>query len=377
MRSGNGNAELPEIVSAQGDRLRDRSGREYIDLCMGYGSVWLGHNHPAVTQALITQLDGYSAPGYLPTAAQDAVHMAMAAFMPDTHFLGGLYSTGMEAVETALRAACVQTGRCDIAGFGGSVHGRSFVTAAIGGKSGAAAPEFVHTLQPFTPDGLELLEADLTRLSERVPLAAIIVEPVQMTAGGHEISPVACRVLHRIARDKGIAVIFDETLTGLHRCGPRFYADLAGDWPDIVVLGKGMANGFPCAAVVLRKGFAWDRARVKPGSTFWNHPLACAAASATMEQLSCNEAGARVERIATGITGILGELELRGRGAMWCLGVPDRDRIAVFAQKLLAQGVVVSYFDRYIRLLPSVMAESETLLQACGTIRKVYADTFG
>ena len=141
MRSGNGNAELPEIVSAQGDRLRDRSGREYIDLCMGYGSVWLGHNHPAVTQALITQLDGYSAPGYLPTAAQDAVHMAMAAFMPDTHFLGGLYSTGMEAVETALRAACVQTGRCDIAGFGAGVA--QTILAWL--EDGTLPPPQVHT----------------------------------------------------------------------------------------------------------------------------------------------------------------------------------------------------------------------------------------
>ena len=56
---------------------------------------------------------------------------------------------------------------------------------------------------------------------------------------------------------------------------------------------------------------------------------------------------------------------------------PDRDRIALFAQNLLGQGVVVSYYDRYIRLLPSVMVEPETLTSACGTIRKVYADTFG
>lgn len=366
----------PRMVSGRNEWLQDETGREYIDLCMGYGSVWLGHNHPAIAKALISQIEGYAAPGYLPTAVQDAARAAMAAFVPDTHFLGGFYSTGMEAVETALRAAWAHTGRRDIAGFSGSVHGRSFVTAAIGGARAGPRPDFVHQLQPFTPEGLSALEADLTRLTERIDLAAIVVEPVQMTAGGYEIPAASCQTLFGIARNKGVAVIFDETLTGLHRCGPRFYADLAGEWPDIMVLGKGLANGFPCAAVVLRKGFAWDRERVRPGSTFWNHPLACAAASATLQALSLIGAARRVERIAAVITECLGGLELRGRGAMWCLGVPDRARLASFAQRLLDMGVVVSYYDRYIRLLPPVAVDPEVLSSACRKIKGAYADTF-
>jgi acetylornithine/succinyldiaminopimelate/putrescine aminotransferase len=289
-------AAPPTVVEARDERLRDATGRVYVDLCMGYGSVWLGHGHPAVTRAVAAQLDAYAAPGYLPTAVQEAARGALAAFLPQTHFVGGFYSTGMEAVETALRAARVHTGRVDIAGFSGSEHGRSFLTAAIGGTPVGGSPGFVHHLQPFTPDGLKVLERDLARLAGRVALAAIVVEPVQMTAGGWEITPASCEALFRIARERGICVIFDETLTGLHRCGPRFYADVAGVDPDILVLGKGLGNGFPCAAVALRKGFAWDREHVRPGSTFWNHPLACAAASATLDELSRLGAADRAHR---------------------------------------------------------------------------------
>ena len=370
-------APPPMVVEARDERLRDATGRVYVDLCMGYGSVWLGHGRPAVTRAVAAQLDMYAAPGYLPTAVQEAARAALAAFLPQTHFVGGFYSTGMEAVETALRAARVHTGREDIVGFSGSEHGRSFLTAAIGGAPVAGSPGFVHHLQPFTPDGLKVLERDLTRLAGRVALAAIVVEPVQMTAGGWEITPASCEALFRIARERGICVIFDETLTGLHRCGPRFYADVAGVDPDILILGKGLGNGFPCAAVALRKGFAWDREQVRPGSTFWNHPLACAAARATLDELSRLGAADRVAHIAAVINSVLGDLELRGRGAMWCLGCQAPDRLAAFAARLLEAGVVVSYYDRYVRLLPPLTIAIDALQGACQTIRRVHADTFG
>lgn len=367
---------LPVIVAARDEWVRDSTGREYIDLCMGYGSVWLGHNHPAVTQALVSQLKCYAAPGYLPTGAFEAVEAALARFIPETHFLGGIYSTGMEAIETALRAAGSHTGRLDIAGFEGSAYGRSFITAAMGNAPLHRNPDFVHRLPPFTAAGLDALEAELDRLAARVDLAAIVVEPVQMSGGGHEISKQACDTVFALARERNVPVIFDETLTGLHRCGPRFFCEIAGHVPDILVIGKGMGNGFPCAAVVLRKGFAWDRARVRPGSTFWNHPLACAAATATLTELSRLNAVQKVAHIEAVIRNRFARHEVRGRGATWCLGFPDSGQQARFVGRILERGVVVSYYGRFIRLLPSVGIELETLSRACAAIAEAYADTF-
>lgn len=369
--------DLPVMVSGLNERLRDSGGREYIDLSMGYGSVWLGHHHPAVTRAVASQLEQYAAPGYFPTRIQDAARAAFAHFIPETHFLGGIYSTGMEAMESALRAACAHTGRADIAGFSGSEHGRSFVTAAVGGQTSPAGLGFVHCLPSFAQEQPDQLEAELRQLARRVELAAIVVEPIQMTGGGYEIPRLLCNAVFEVARAHAVPVLFDETLTGFFRCGSTFYFESAGRVPDLLVVGKGMANGFPAAAVVLRKGMAWDRERVRPGSTYWNHPLACAAVSATLDELLRMDAVRKVKEIESAVRNSLGPHELRGRGAMWCLAVPQTARLQQFANNLLGAGLVLSYYDRYIRLLPPLTIPLDTLEAACNTIRKVHADTFG
>ena len=368
--------ELPQIVSARDEWLRDASGRDYIDLCMGYGSVWLGHAHDAVLRALKSQLDGYCAPGFLPTGALEEAETALAPFIPSTHFLGGIYSTGMEAMETALRAARVQTGRRAILGFAGSTHGRSFLTAAIGGSQTEDGAGLVHQLPSFGVAGLDEVEPALRDLVERGALAAIVVEPVQMTGGGYEITERYARRVIEIARAGNVPVIFDETLTGLHRCGPCYYADHVGEMPDMLVIGKGLGNGFPCAAVLPRKNFAWDRQRVRPGSTFWNHPLACAAVEASAKEIARADPQARVARIETIVRDTFAGMELRGRGALWCLGVPRPDLQSELVGRILHAGVVVSYYERHLRLLPHLLIDPDTLQRACHAIRQAYADTF-
>ena len=364
------------ITGAHGEWLEDASGRRLLDLCAGYGSIWLGHRHPAVEGALTRQLQAYAAPGYLPFEALEHARAALARFIPDGHFVGGIYSTGMEAMETALRAAWAHTGRRDVAGFAGSTHGRSFVTSAIGaGEAVADAVPFVHNLPRFSAGVAPILQA-LGELASRVKLAAIVVEPVQMTGGGYELGREACERVFAVAAQHGAAVIFDETLTGLHRCGARSYADAMGAVPDIMVLGKGLANGFPASAVALKQGFAWDRDRVRPGSTYWNHPLACAGVAATLEAIEQAGAGAKVREIERIVRAGLGHLALRGRGAMWCLESP-RGRQRELADALLRSGVLVSYYDRYIRLLPPLTIDPQALERACSAIAAAHANTFG
>ncbi|MEX0957987.1 MAG: aminotransferase class III-fold pyridoxal phosphate-dependent enzyme [Burkholderiales bacterium] len=369
---------LPLVTGGDKSWLQDESGRAYLDLSMGYGSVWLGHNHPEVVAAVKAQLDGHAAPGFFPTRVLERVKTALAEFLPATHVFGGLYSTGMEAVETALRAAWQQTGRLDIAGCEASTHGRSYLTSALGGRgSSGQSPAFVHRLPAFADASADEMSKALERLSNRVALAAVVIEPIQMTGGGHQTGPAFYEALFSFARERGFAVVFDETLTGLYRCGKRFYFELTGQLPDVVILGKGLANGLPAACVVLRKEFCWDRGRVKPGSTFWNHPVTCAATAATLDEILRCEPEDKVQRIEQIVRAELADLELNGRGAMWCVGVPRADGMAQFARALLDNGIVVSYYDRYIRLLPSLNIEPGTLAQACRAIRKVYADSFG
>lgn len=361
------------IVGARGPFLFDENARQYVDLCAGYGAVWLGHAHPAVREALSRQLDTYAAPGYLPEAALERARRAFEPFLPRGHFLGGLYSTGMEAVETALRAARVHTGRMDVAGFAGSEHGRSQLTGAIGGAYAAAN---VHTLPGFGAEPDRLL-GEWRALLRRAALAAVVIEPIQMTGGGHSIALQVCREIMASARREGVLVVFDEALTGLYRCGERYFWESAGEAPDILVLGKGLASGFPASALTLREGTAWDRERVRPGSTYWNHPLACASVSATLEVLAGMDAAARVASISRVIRARLARFELRGQGALWCVGSPRPGEQKALADELLDAGVVVSYYDRYLRLLPTLDVPLELLASACDAIAKAHVARFG
>ena len=368
----------PLIESARGATLIGRDGRKYLDLSMGYGSVWLGHGDPAVACALQAQLARYAAPGYLASGALETAEAAFSTLLPAGYFLGGIYSTGMEAVEAALRAAWAHTGRLDLAGFAGSEHGRSFVAAALGAEPAAAymsgEPAFVHRLPGFAEPSAA---AALERLAGETALAAVVVEPIQMTGGGHAIGAALCERLFALARQKGFAVIFDEALTAPYRCGARFYGELAGQAPDILVLGKGLGNGFPCAAVALRRGFTWERSQVRPSSTFWNHPLACAAVAATLGELARLDPARKVQAIEAVVRETLGALALRGRGAMWCLSLPDAARQAAFVAKLFEEGIVVSYYPGCIRLLPPLCIEPGELRRGCETIQAAHADTFG
>ena len=364
----------PVIASARGALLVDTDGREHIDFSMGYGSVWLGHGHPAVTRALQEQLGRYASPGYLASGAYEAAEAAFARLLPATHALGGIYSTGMEAVEAALRAAWAHTGRRALAGFRDSEHGRSFLSAALGG-GGERSPDFVHLL-PALSRPHEVVE-EARALARRVELAAMVVEPVQMTGGGRALDAQTARALFALARERGFAVIFDEALTAPYRCGAPFYFDRLGEAPDILVLGKGLGNGFPCAAVALRRGVAWDRARVRPGSTFWNHPLACAAVGATLGELEALPPSLKVKEIESVVKEQLGDLRLRGEGALWTLELPDPARQAKFVERLFAARVVTSYYPGYVRLLPPITIEPEILRRGCEAIRTAYADTFG
>jgi acetylornithine/succinyldiaminopimelate/putrescine aminotransferase len=279
----------------------------------------------------------------------------------------------MEAVEAALRAAWAHTGRLDLAGFAGSEHGRSFVAAALGAAPASGEPAFVHRLPGFADTAAV---AALERLAGATALAAVVVEPIQMTGGGHAIDSALCARLFALARKKGFAVIFDEALTAPYRCGSRFYFERSGHAPDILVLGKGLGNGFPCAAVALRNGFTWDRARVRPGSTFWNHPLACAAVTATLGELARLPAAEKVGAIEAVVRDALGGLALRGQGAMWCLGLPDAGRQAAFVAKLFQEGIVASYYPGYLRLLPPLSIDTGELRRGCDAIRAIHADTF-
>jgi acetylornithine/succinyldiaminopimelate/putrescine aminotransferase len=308
--------------------------------------------------------------GALPTEPRRTAEQRLQAIFSPGYSVAGLYSTGMEAFEFATRVARGATRRNRLIGFARNMHGKSTVAATLGwdNHDGLELPHC--TRLPYPPDvdesqALSVLADELAK----EPAAAICVEPLQGSGGGTMLSSDACQQLAALARSRGALVIFDEILTGVYRTGPRFFFNSAGIEPDIVLVGKSLGNGFPISAVVAREGIKVTSGML-PGSTFAGNPLAAAAAVATLNELEKLDLPRLVEEIARTIQGAFAsicsnDVQLRGRGALWIVQLPDVAATQMILGEAYSRGVAIGATGRYLRLLPPATIEPEQLAWAC------------
>lgn len=366
---------LPRIVSADNDLLVDATGHCLIDLFSANGAALLGHAQPAIAAAVKAQLDAVWLTGGLPTPALDAARAAIEAVLPASLACAGLYSTGMEAAEFAMRIARVHTGRGDFIGFGHSMHGKSALTAALGWADAPASPR-VHRLSPWHAVPLEALLQEVDACLSQHPVAAMFFEPVLGSGGGHVAPAALCEALAGLCRRHGSLLVVDEILSGLHRTGPVLAYPAAASDPDIVLLGKALGNGFPVSAVALRPGLALAPAML-PGSTFAGNPLAAAAVVATLEQVRQADLPARVAAIEARVRGLAGDLPgatLRGQGALWMIELPSAERARALVRALYRRGVFANCTAQYLRWMPAATITPTHLARACNVLADAYRE---
>lgn len=345
-----------------------------IDLFTAHGTVWLGHRHPVVTEAVRRQLDKVWITGGYATPMVQEMRGAMHAFLPAGYTLASLASTGMEANEQAFRIARVTTGRNGAIGFAGAMHGKSFLTAALAWDNGdgLAIPQIRRL-----PCGPGMDEAAVLAAAEQSlrggGIAAIFVEPVHATSFGWQAVPAFYQALRALATQHGALLVYDEVLTGFYRTGPKFRFLQHGTRPDIIVFGKACGNGFPVGGVAVRGGIAISP-RMLLGSTFSNNALASAAVTATLSCLQALEAEALVQSIARTVQQTLlpalagSSVTLSGVGAMWILVFPTAGQASACARVLLGAGVCIGFHGRQVRLLPPLTIDPANLLAACQKI---------
>jgi 4-aminobutyrate aminotransferase-like enzyme len=360
----------PTIVRAENDLLFDAEGRRYVDLFSGHGVVWLGHADPEIVARVSDQLSRvWAAPGLLTPAAAEA-RAAVERWFPGSHGLAALYSTGMEAAEFAIRFARGATGRRAVVGFARSMHGKSVATARLGwpGGEGGELPDVVRL--PLPPD---CSEAETSRLLEaRLAaggVAAVFVEPIQGSGGGHEASAGFHREVSALCREAGALLVFDEILTGFHRTGPPFFFSELGFVPDVILIGKALGNGFPVSGVVADRRHP-VRPDMLPGSTFAGNPLAAAAVAATLHRMESLDLPRRVAAIGACVAKVTEPLRaagvvVRGRGALWVIEVPAVDDLIGVVVAAHARGVSVGHTGRLLRILPPATIEPAHLETAC------------
>ncbi len=255
------------MTRSAGARVWDEEGREYLDLIMGLGAVGLGYGHPDVTAAAIDAMERGGI-GPLAPVEEEALAADLAGMIPALEQIRFL-KTGAEAVAAAVRLARAFTGRESVLGCG--YHGWHDWCSR-----GSGVPESTSALYAELPfNDAERSGALIRQAGSR--LACVVVEPV-VEAEPH---PEWLRVMREETRRCGAVLIFDEIKTAFRVSLGGAVARWGGD-PDLIVLGKAMANGFALAAVGGRRDIMQQTGHTWVSSTMATEFIALAAARATL-----------------------------------------------------------------------------------------------
>ena len=363
------------IARAENDILFTEDGQRCIDMFSAHGTTWLGHGNRDITAPVAEQIEKVWVTGGLETPVSVEAKVMVESFFPSSHELCGLYSTGMESAEFAIRIARVVTKRNGVIGFEHSMHGKSLATAYLGwdNKDNLQLPDFYRI--PFVQSCPEKeILRQLIGILESRPVSAVFVEPLQGIGGGHMASHRFYQEVARLCLQKHVLLVFDEILTGFYKTGREFFYSELGFVPDIVLIGKALGNGFPVSGVVVDRKYPILK-EMFPGSTFSGNPLASAAVLATLRQMRSMDLPEKVARIEKTIIGHFRSLKeigvvLRGKGALWIIELPSGLNAGDIAANIFRCGVLVSYSGCQLRILPAATIEMSNLESACSVIKE-------
>lgn len=354
-------------VRAKGCTVWDDKGQEYLDLYGGHAVISVGHSHPHYVEALKAQLDKigfYSNSVRNPLQEELARRIGEAAGYEDYALF--LDNSGAESNENAAKLASFHTGKDRIIAFRRSFHGRTSGAVALTDNPAIVSPFNAHHRVTF----LDLNDGDAVaeELMKR-DVAAVIVEGIQGCGGIHVPTQGFLQTLSRLCRQYGAALILDEVQSGYGRTGKFFAHQWAGIRPDIITLGKGIANGFPCGGILIAPQFQARKGML--GTTFGGNYLACAAALAVLDIIEEEHLVDNAREVGEYLKAKLPESprikEVRGKGLM--LGIEFDESVAPLRKALLYDkhiftGVAGSNMIRLLAPLCLTRDEADRFLTA-------------
>lgn len=321
-------------VKAENAEIWDDQGKRYIDFGAGIAVVNTGHRHPKVIEAVTAQTAAFTHTCFNVSPYEGYIRLAerLNDLVPgDFEKKTLLVTTGVEAVENAVKVARVATGRTAIIAFGGGFHGRTMMGLALTGKVvpykkgfGPFPAEVYHAAYPRSYHEVDSAAAvasleELFRTDvDPARVAAMIVEPVQGEGGFYVAPPEFLRELRRICDREGILLIVDEVQTGMARTGRMLACEHAGIVPDLVTMAKGLGGGFPLAALTGRADVMDAAAPGGLGGTYAGNPVSVAAAHAVLDVIADEDLCARAREIGDLMLERL--TSMAGRNAFSCIG---------------------------------------------------------
>jgi 4-aminobutyrate aminotransferase/(S)-3-amino-2-methylpropionate transaminase len=392
---GQGNMYPVYVERALNSEIWDVEGKRFIDFGTGIAVCNTGHSHPKVVAAVKAQLDKFSHTCVMVNPYEVAVELAekLTAIAPgDSEKKAIFVTTGAEAVENCVKIARAHTGRRGVIAFNGGFHGRTNLTMALTGKItpyknsfGPFPSDIFHAAFPMECHGVtteqslkaveNLFKVDIAPSD----VAAIIVEPIQGEGGFYQAPAEFLQALRKICDEHGIVLIADEIQTGFGRTGKMFNFEYSGVEADLMTMAKGIAGGFPIAAVVGKSEIMDAPLPGGLGGTYGGSPVACAAALAVLEVIEeenlierSNQIGAIFNERLTSLQNQFPQLvlEVRNQGSMIAMELvvdgdaeqPNTQLTQAIIANAAKYGLVLlacGFYGNVIRFLPALTISDE------------------
>lgn len=394
---GQGNVYPVYVAKAKNAEIWDVEGNRYIDLGTGIAVCNTGHSHPQVLAAVQAQLNDFSHTCVMVNPYEEAVELAerLTRLAPGPSVKKAIFvTTGAEAVENCVKIARAATGRRGIISFTGGFHGRTNLTMGLTGKVapykqlfGPFSGDIYHAPFPLAAhgvteeDSMKGLENIFKACIEPSDVAAIIIEPIQGEGGFYPAPRSFMQSLRKLCDEHGILLICDEIQTGFARTGKMFATEYSGIEPDLMTMAKGIAGGFPLAAVVGKAEIMDAPLPGGLGGTYGGSPVGCAAALEVLNIIEREKLTERAQWIgevfSRRLTKLQDEfsdliLEVRCHGAMVALELVQdshsKQPNAALTQQLIKaapeHGLILlacGYYGNVIRFLPALTIEEPLL----------------
>jgi 4-aminobutyrate aminotransferase-like enzyme len=397
------------VDHARGSAVTDVDGNTLLDFIGGIGVNAFGHSHPSIVSAIQTQVERASVASFTSRARVDLVErLATHEPAPGVHRIQ-LYSGGSEAVESALRLAKAHTRKWELVSFWGGFHGKTMGSLSLMGST------FKEGLGPLVPGNHIVPYADCYRcpLGQSYPscgiacaevarkqvkmqstgaVAAVIVEPMQGTAGNVIPPDEFLGAVRSIADDLDALLIVDEMITGFGRTGRYWGLEHSGVRPDIVTLGKAFGGGYPLSGVLttdtIARALPWA-APSGSSSSYGGNPLGAAAGSAALrvldeERLVDNArevGGSMLRELAPFVDDYPFVGEVRGRGLLLAIELvrskrtkeplPTHVTRRVY-DACVARGLLAMTYAPRVRLQPALTLDAATARNGIAILREVF-----
>jgi acetylornithine/succinyldiaminopimelate/putrescine aminotransferase len=361
-----------EVDKAKGMYIYDKSGKAYLDLVAGISACTLGHCHPKVVKAVQNQAERYMhvmVYGEFIQGPQLQLALKLAELLPDPLDCTYFVNSGVEAIEASMKLAKRYTGRSEIISCKNSYHGSTQGALSIMGTE-----TYKTKFRPLLPDCRQIVYNDIESLQHiTTNTAAIVLEPVQGATGFITPENGFLTAARKRCDEVGALLIFDEIQTCYGRTGKLFGLETYNVIPDILCMAKGMGGGMSIGSFTSSTEMMHclkDNPKLGHITTFGGHPIGCAAALATLNELCESDLIAQIAQKEKLFREVLQHPKIKrinGVGLMLGIELEDAELCQKLVNRGLEEGIITFFFlltETAVRISPPLTISEDEIRKA-------------